>query len=240
MVWREQKISHVCLGVVSFPEVEHPRKNHTVGILLSSTIFSTESIARNSRCFEGLLLVFDSDYSGVCILVAHDHLPGMLPACKQLYFLEHLQNHNWWYCARSTPTVMLSCWLCIDCLLNTWNQMMDQFNKLLSNVSCSFSFESSWNRIPERGSPTCCCSRTLNYFKACLLQIAFAWAGFNLPLCAQFLRYKAYEFLFEEIRVLLKFNSKFSACHLLMAIPSYGASRLRNFRYCSWCWPLFL
>jgi hypothetical protein len=75
VVWREQKISHVCLGVVSFPEVEHPRKNPTVGILLCSTVFSTESIARNSRCFEGLLLVFDSDYSGVCILVAHDHLP---------------------------------------------------------------------------------------------------------------------------------------------------------------------
>jgi hypothetical protein len=42
------------------------------------------------------------------------------------------------------------------------------------------------------------------------------------------------------------FNSKFSACHLLMAIPSYGASRLRNFRYFSWwcnilgCWTLFL
>jgi hypothetical protein len=29
-------------------------------------------------------------------------------------------------------------------------------------------FESSWNRIPERGSPTCCCSRTWNYLKACV------------------------------------------------------------------------
>jgi len=27
--------------------------------------------------------------------------------------------------------------------------------------------------------------------------------------------------------VFLKFNSKFSACTVLMAIPSYGASRLR-------------
>jgi hypothetical protein len=142
----------VCLGVGSFLDGEHPWKIHTVGMLLSSMVFlsplrnerrTPASIAPNSRCFEGLLLVFDSGYSGVCILVADVHLPGMLPACKQLYFPEHLQNHNWWYCARSTPTVMLSCWLCIDCLLNTWNQMMDQFNKLLSNVTCSFSFESS-------------------------------------------------------------------------------------------------
>ncbi len=137
---------------------------------------------------QGLLLVFDSDYSGVCTLAADDHLSGMLPACKQLYSLGHLQNHNWWYCARWTPTVMFSCWLCIDCLLNTWN-LVDQFRKLLSNVTWSFSFEISWNRIPERGSPTCCCSRTLNYLKACHLQIAFAWAGLNLPLCVQFLRY---------------------------------------------------
>jgi hypothetical protein len=55
----------------------------------------------------------------------------------------------------------------------------------------SFSFESSRNRIPERGSPTCCCARTLNYLKACLLQIAFAWAGLNLPLSAQFLSAKS-------------------------------------------------
>jgi hypothetical protein len=103
-------------------------------------------------------------------------------------FLGHLQNHNWWYCARWTPTVMFSCWLCIDCLLNTWN-LVDQFRKLLSNVTWSFSFESSWNPIPERGSATCCRSRTLNYLKACLRQIAFAWAGLNLPPCAQFLRY---------------------------------------------------
>jgi hypothetical protein len=52
-------------------------------------------IPPNSRCFEGLLLIFDCDYSGVCILTAADHLPGMLPARKQLYFLGHLQNHNW-------------------------------------------------------------------------------------------------------------------------------------------------
>jgi len=57
VVWRVQKISHVCLGVVSFPEGEHPRKNHLAGILLSSIVFSTASIAANSRCCEGLLLV---------------------------------------------------------------------------------------------------------------------------------------------------------------------------------------
>jgi len=45
-----------------------------VGILLSSTVFRTASIAPNSRYFEGLLLVFDSDYSGVCTLAADDHL----------------------------------------------------------------------------------------------------------------------------------------------------------------------
>jgi hypothetical protein len=180
VVWRVQKITHVCLGVVSFLEGEHPRKNHMVGILLSSIVFSTASIAPNSRCFEGLLLVFDSDYSGVCTLAADDHLSGMPPACKQLYFLGHLQNHNWWYCARWTPTVMFCCLVCIDCLRNTWN-LVDQFRKLLSNVTWSVSIESSWNRIPERGSPPCCCSRTLNYLKACLLQIAVAGAGLNLP-----------------------------------------------------------
>jgi hypothetical protein len=31
--------------------------------------------------------------------------------------------------------------------------------------------------------------------------------------------------------VLFKFNSKFPVCHLLMAIPSYGASKFRNFKY---------
>jgi len=76
-------------------EGEHPLRNHMLGVLLSSILFSTASIAPNSRWFEGLLLIFDSDYSGVCTLEADDHLPGMLPACKQLYFLGHLQNHNW-------------------------------------------------------------------------------------------------------------------------------------------------
>ncbi len=53
-------------------------------------------------------------------------------------------------------------------------------------------------------------------------------------------------FFLEKIRVVLKFNSNFSARHLSMAILSYGAFRLRNFRYCSWwckisgCWTLFL
>jgi hypothetical protein len=68
------------------------RKNHMVGVLLSSIVFSNASIAPNSRCFEGLLLIFDSDYSGVWTLATDDHLPGMLPACKQLYFLGHLQS----------------------------------------------------------------------------------------------------------------------------------------------------
>jgi hypothetical protein len=77
------------------------------------------------------------------------------------------------------------------------------------------------------------CSKTLNYLKACLLQIAVAGAGLNLSSMRPIFGV-AYEFLFEEIRVLLKFNSKFPACHLSMAIPSYGgASRLRNFTYCS-------
>ncbi len=161
-----------------FPSVLVPIA-HSITFINQFVACPPASIAPNSRCFEGLLLVFDSGYSGVCILVGDDHLPGMLPACKQLYFLEHLQNHNRWYCARSTPTVMLSCWLCIDCLLNTWNQMMDQFNKLISNVTCSFSFESCWNPIPERRSPTCCCSAPRTILKA-FLQIAFVWAGLNL------------------------------------------------------------
>ncbi|CAM6012292.1 unnamed protein product [Sphagnum balticum] len=60
-------------------------------MLLSSMVFlspvrnercTPASIAPNARCLEGALLVFDSGYPGVCILVADDHLPGMLPACK--------------------------------------------------------------------------------------------------------------------------------------------------------------
>ncbi len=130
-------------------------------VLLISTVFPSPmrnehcapaSIAPNSRRFEGFLLVSDSDYSGIYTLVTDNHLLGMRPACKQLYFLGHLQNHNWWYCATWIPTLMFSCWLCIDCLLNNWN-LMDQFSKLLSNITWSFSFESSWNHIPKQ-SPT--------------------------------------------------------------------------------------
>ncbi len=120
-----------------------PRKSHTVSILLISTVFSSPmrnercapaSMAPNSWWFEGFLLVFNSDYCGVYIFAADNHLPGMRPACKQLYFLGHLQNHNWWYCATWTPTLMFSCWLCIDCLLNNWNRV-DQFSKLLSSIT---------------------------------------------------------------------------------------------------------
>jgi hypothetical protein len=91
--------------------------------------------------------------------------PGMRPACMKLYFLGHLQSHNLWCCARWTPTAMFTCCLCIDCLLNTWN-LVYQFIKLLSNDTWIFSFESCRNRIPDGGSPACCCSRTLNYLKA--------------------------------------------------------------------------
>jgi hypothetical protein len=56
-----------------------------VGMLLSSMDFmypvrnercTPASVAPNARCLEGLLLVFDSGYSSVSILVADDHLPG--------------------------------------------------------------------------------------------------------------------------------------------------------------------
>jgi hypothetical protein len=58
--------------------------------------------------------------------------------------------------------------------------------------------------------------------------------------------FEVLSFFFEKIRVVLKFNSNFSARHLSIAILSYGAFRLRNFRYCSWwckisgCWTPFL
>jgi len=148
------------------------------------------SIAPYSQCFEGMLLVFDSDYSGVCILTADDHLLGMLPARKQLYFLGHLQNHNWWYCARLNPTVMFSCWLCIWLFaehLESGGSVQKSCS--LMSLEVLVLIESSWNHIPERRSPTCCSSRTLTYLKACLLQISFAWPWMNLPLCAQFCRY---------------------------------------------------
>jgi hypothetical protein len=153
-----------------------PRDLGARHILLISTVFpfpmrnehcAPVSMASNSWRFEGFLLVFDSNYCGVYIFAADNHLLGMWPAWKQLYFLGHLQNHNWWYCVTWTPNLMFSCWLCIDCLLNNWN-LVDQFSKLLSSITWSFSFESSWNHIPKR-SPTCCCSRTLNRLKVCLL-----------------------------------------------------------------------
>jgi len=121
----------------------HPQKSHTVGILLISTVFpfpmrnercAPASMAPNSWRFEGFLLIFDSNYCGVYIFAADNHLLGMRLACKQLYFLGHLQNHNWWYCATWTPNLMFSCWLCIDYLLNNWN-LLDQFSKLLSSIT---------------------------------------------------------------------------------------------------------
>jgi hypothetical protein len=89
------------------------------------------SVAPNARCLEGLLLVFDSGYSGVSVLVADDHLRG--------------------------PRTIL------------------------------------------------------NDF----LQIFFALAGLNLPLCAKFLSYYAYVF-FGNCSVVLKFNSNISALDLSM------------------------
>ncbi len=110
----------------------------------------------------------------------------MRPDCMQLYFLGHLEAT---ICDIVLDRLLLSC-LPVGCalivFLNTWN-LADQFSKLISNDTSSSSFESCRNRIPERGSPTCCCSRTLNYLNACLLQIGFASAGLKLPLFAKFL-----------------------------------------------------
>jgi len=56
--------------------------------------------------------------------------PGMRPACMQLFFLGHLQSHILWYCARWTPTVMFTCWLCVGCffrILGIWR---------ISSVNC--------------------------------------------------------------------------------------------------------
>jgi len=121
------------------------------------------------------------------ILIGDDLLPGMLPARKQLYFPEHRQSHNWWYCALSTATVMLSCWFWIECLLDAWIQIMDQFNRLLSNLACSFSFEVSWNLIPERQSPICR-SGPPAILKA-FLHVSLVLAGLSLPQFAHFLMY---------------------------------------------------
>ncbi len=43
--------------------------------------------------FEASLSVYDSGYSGTCILVGDDHLPGTLPSFEHVYFLEHLQKY---------------------------------------------------------------------------------------------------------------------------------------------------
>jgi hypothetical protein len=115
VVWRVKRISHVCLGVVSFLDGEHPWKFHTEAIFTSSMVFpvplrnepcTPASIGRNPRCFQGSLMVFDSGYSWACVIVGDDHIPGMLPACKKLYFVEHPQNHNWWYVL---DRILLSC-----------------------------------------------------------------------------------------------------------------------------------
>jgi hypothetical protein len=58
-------------------------EKHTVAILLIWIVFlspmrnersTLASIVVNPRRFEGLLVVFDSDYSGVSILAADDHI----------------------------------------------------------------------------------------------------------------------------------------------------------------------
>ncbi len=214
-----------------------PRKSHTVGILLSSMVFPSPmrneryapaSIAPNSRRFEGFLLVC---VSWVYTLATDNHLPGMRPACKQLYFLGHVQHHNCWYCATWTPTLMFSCWLCIDCLLNNWN-LVDQFSKLLSNITWRFSLESSWNHIPDR-SPTSCCSRTLNRVTACLLQIAFASAGCKLYV-SNLWGTKHKIFLLKRLGCCWNFIAIFQhiICHwlfFLMVLPDSGSKDLWNF-----------
>ncbi len=77
--------SHGCYTLSSMVFLSPMRNEHC----------TLASIAPNPRRFEGLLLVFDSDYSGASILAGDDHLSGMRPACKQLYFLGHLLNHIW-------------------------------------------------------------------------------------------------------------------------------------------------
>jgi hypothetical protein len=86
----------VCLGVLSFVHGKRAWKIHTVVMVECWTVFlSTRrnerctpvSNAAKPRCFVGSLIVFDSGFSGVCILVADDRLPGKLPAFKQHYIL---------------------------------------------------------------------------------------------------------------------------------------------------------
>jgi len=76
VVWRVQKIGHVCLGVVSFLNGEYPCKLHAVGIFLIQMVFlspmgnersTPASISTSPRCFEGSLVVFDS---GACVSLA--------------------------------------------------------------------------------------------------------------------------------------------------------------------------
>ncbi len=94
--WSVLRISHVCLGFLSFLDWQRAWKIHTEVMVVCLTVFlstmrnerrTAVSNARKPRCLEGSLVVFDSGYSGVCILVGDDHLPGKLPACKQRYFL---------------------------------------------------------------------------------------------------------------------------------------------------------
>ncbi len=144
----------------------------------------------------------------------------------QHYFLGNLQNHNWWYCARWTPTVMFCCLLCIDCLRNTWN-LVDQFRKLLSNVTWSFTFESSWNPIPERGSPTCCCSRTLNYLKAYLYRLPLQEQDWTSLYAPYFWGTKHMSFFLKRLGCCWNSIASFQRviCHwlfLLMVLPDSG------------------
>ncbi|CAM6071730.1 unnamed protein product [Sphagnum tenellum] len=111
-------------------------------------------MASNSWRFEGFLLGFDSDYCGVYIFAADNHLLGMRPACKQLYLLGHPPKPQ------------------------------SPLHQLDSN-SMRLIYEGTKHKI----------------------------------------------FLVEEVTVLLKLYGRFSARHLSLAVLSYGASRLKNFRF---------
>jgi hypothetical protein len=87
--------------------------SHEKWALFSSVVSSRPSVFwRFASSFRLWLL---------CSLHSRSRWPssGMRPACMKLYFLGHLQSHNLWYCPKWTPIVMFTCWLCIDCLLNT-------------------------------------------------------------------------------------------------------------------------
>lgn len=118
-VQRGTKDRSVCFGVVSFLNDEHPCKIHAECILLTSVVsvvhwkwakYSSVNICQRS----GFSRFATSFQLWSLHLVGDEHLPGMLPAYKQLCFRASSKLHLVLVLVDGTPIVMC-CRLWSDC-----------------------------------------------------------------------------------------------------------------------------